>query len=209
MTTPTPAEPTTKAIDDGGPAKYCNHDLVVSPAGSMCFCLRCDRVGMWRDGMWEWQHQDSLGKGPFIASEYVGLPGDRIMFVATDPSTGISCGGRDEHVTAKGDARALNAAFWIGFMHGRDSCGKPDDAIYRMVVRWAVSRGTILTPGLMQSAFAFGYIQTMQYFDRLESDGLVVKGSAQGIWAATTSDVPERFAIPSVASLAARKGGVA
>lgn len=51
---------------------------------------------------------------PFVAAEYVGLPGDRIMHVATDPHTGIGCAGRDEYEHAAHDARALNAAYHMG-----------------------------------------------------------------------------------------------
>jgi hypothetical protein len=51
---------------------------------------------------------------PFVASEYVGLPGDRILHVATDPHTGIGCAGRDDYEHAAHDARALNAAYHMG-----------------------------------------------------------------------------------------------
>lgn len=51
---------------------------------------------------------------PFLATEYVGLPGDRILHVATDPHTGIGCAGRDDYEHAEHDARALNAAYHMG-----------------------------------------------------------------------------------------------
>ena len=49
------------------------------------------------------------------AAEYVGLPGDRILFVAHDPSTGICCGGRDKYEDSKHDAQGMNAAWWLGY----------------------------------------------------------------------------------------------
>lgn len=54
-------------------------------------------------------------KPPFVASEYVGLPGDRILFVAHDPHTGICCAGRDRHEEANHDAKGMNAAWWLGY----------------------------------------------------------------------------------------------
>ena len=57
---------------------------------------------------------NSVSQGPFIASEYVALPGDRVAFVATDPKTGICCPGRDYRALAGFDALALNAAYTLG-----------------------------------------------------------------------------------------------
>ena len=54
--------------------------------------------------------------GPFVVSEYVALPGDRVGFVATDPQTGICCPGRDDRALAEQDAEALNAAYASGFV---------------------------------------------------------------------------------------------
>ncbi len=31
----------------------CNHDLDVSPSGTIAMCRRCGFVGRWRDGTWE------------------------------------------------------------------------------------------------------------------------------------------------------------
>jgi hypothetical protein len=52
---------------------------------------------------------------PFVAREYVGLPGDRIRFVAHDPRTGICCCGREKHDEAESDAQGLRAAWWLGY----------------------------------------------------------------------------------------------
>ena len=57
----------------------------------------------------------AAAKPPFVAHEYVGLPGDRILFVAHDPSTGICCGGRDKYEESKHDAQGMNAAWWLGY----------------------------------------------------------------------------------------------
>ena len=54
-------------------------------------------------------------KPPFVASEYVGLPGDRILFVAHDPHTGICCSGRESSDEAQYDVRVMRAAWWIGY----------------------------------------------------------------------------------------------
>lgn len=59
---------------------------------------------------------NSVSQGPFIASEYVALPGDRVAFVATDPKTGICCPGRDDRALAEQDAEALNAAYASGIV---------------------------------------------------------------------------------------------
>ena len=52
--------------------------------------------------------------GPFIASEYISLPGDRLMWIATDPRTGICCAGRETMELAVADARGMNAAYQLG-----------------------------------------------------------------------------------------------
>lgn len=52
--------------------------------------------------------------GPFVVSEYVALPGDRIAVAAMDPATGIMCAGRDDRELARADAQALNAAYQLG-----------------------------------------------------------------------------------------------
>lgn len=54
-------------------------------------------------------------KPPFVASEYVGLPGDRILFVAHDPNTGICCAGRESSDEAQYDAQGMRAAWWLGY----------------------------------------------------------------------------------------------
>lgn len=54
-------------------------------------------------------------KPPFVAREYVGLPGDRILFVAHDPRTGVCCCGREKHDEAESDAQGLRAAWWLGY----------------------------------------------------------------------------------------------
>lgn len=58
--------------------------------------------------------------GPFVASEYAALPGDRIAFVAADPKTGICCPGRNACLLAEQDANALNAAYALGKNAGRE-----------------------------------------------------------------------------------------
>ncbi len=57
----------------------------------------------------------AAAKPPFVASEYVGLPGDRILFVAHDPLTGICCCGRDTYEESKHDVQGMNAAWWLGY----------------------------------------------------------------------------------------------
>lgn len=52
---------------------------------------------------------------PFVASEYVGLPGDRILFIAHDPNTGICCCGRESGEEAQYDAQGMRAAWWLGY----------------------------------------------------------------------------------------------
>jgi hypothetical protein len=52
--------------------------------------------------------------GPFVVQEHVGLPGDRIMFAAIDPATGITPGAHREREHAEHDAHALNAAYAKG-----------------------------------------------------------------------------------------------
>lgn len=59
---------------------------------------------------------NSVPQAPFIVSEYVALPGDRVGFVATDPKTGICCPGRDDRSLADQDAEALNAAYASGIV---------------------------------------------------------------------------------------------
>lgn len=54
-------------------------------------------------------------KPPFVASEYVGLPGDRILFIAHDPNTGICCSGRQSIDEAQYDAQGMRAAWWLGY----------------------------------------------------------------------------------------------
>lgn len=54
-------------------------------------------------------------KPPFVAAEYVGLPGDRILFVAHDPNTGICCAGRESFDESQYDAQGMRAAWWLGY----------------------------------------------------------------------------------------------
>jgi hypothetical protein len=53
-------------------------------------------------------------QGPFVVSEYVALPGDRVHFAAIDHATLITCAGRELRELAKQDADALNAAWRLG-----------------------------------------------------------------------------------------------
>ncbi len=57
---------------------------------------------------------NSLFQGPFVVSEYVALPGDRIAVAAMDPATGIMCSGHFDREFARADAHALNAAYQLG-----------------------------------------------------------------------------------------------
>lgn len=57
---------------------------------------------------------NSQWPGPFVVSEYVALPGDRIAFAAMDPATGIMCSGHFDREFARADAHALNAAYQLG-----------------------------------------------------------------------------------------------
>lgn len=52
--------------------------------------------------------------GPFVVSEYVALPGDRIAVAAMDPASGIMCSGHFDREFARADAHALNAAYQLG-----------------------------------------------------------------------------------------------
>ena len=54
-------------------------------------------------------------KPPFVAAEYVGLPGDRILCVAHDPNTGICCAGRESFDESQYDAQGMRAAWWLGY----------------------------------------------------------------------------------------------
>jgi len=58
---------------------------------------------------------DALPGPRFVASEYVGLPGDRIMFVAGDAITGICCAGRESREDAEYDAQGMRAAWRLGY----------------------------------------------------------------------------------------------
>jgi len=58
---------------------------------------------------------DGKSGPPFVASEYVGLPGDRILFVAHDPHTGICCAGRESSDEAQYDAQGMRAAWRLGY----------------------------------------------------------------------------------------------
>ena len=70
----------------------------------------------------------SPSDGPFVVQEQVGLPGDRIVFSAVDPSTGITTGAYAERERAEGDARAMNAAYWLGRNHESYASGKVIEA---------------------------------------------------------------------------------
>lgn len=94
------------------------HDLITSPNGTMGMCRLCEKMAHWRNGVWEWA--EAPCGSPFVASECLGI-GNRSMYVANEPGSGIGTAGRDTHELALHDARALNAAFWLGFMHGSDS----------------------------------------------------------------------------------------
>jgi hypothetical protein len=52
--------------------------------------------------------------GPFVVTEFAALPGDEVMFVATDPNTGIGTYATNRRELADGDAEALNAAYRLG-----------------------------------------------------------------------------------------------
>ena len=41
--------------------------------------------------------------------------GDRILFVAHDPHTGICCAGRESSDEAQYDAQGMRAAWWLGY----------------------------------------------------------------------------------------------
>lgn len=62
--------------------------------------------------------------GPFTVQEQAGLPGDRVVFSAVDPSTGITTGAWDTRERAASDARALNAAYHLGRNHESHDAGK-------------------------------------------------------------------------------------
>ena len=96
--------------------------------------------------------------GPFLAANYIGLPGDRILFVAHDPHTGICCPGRDEFTHAEQDAQALNAAYTLGKNAGREERDAAIHAAYEQVRMTAIPGGSghLLVPdtaiGALRSA---------------------------------------------------------
>lgn len=51
---------------------------------------------------------------PFEVTECAALPGDQVVYVASNPLTGIGCAGRESRDIAGHDARALNAAYRMG-----------------------------------------------------------------------------------------------
>lgn len=57
---------------------------------------------------------DEHWEGPFVTTQYVSLPGDRLSFVAQCRMTGICCAGRESRELSQDDERALNAAFRWG-----------------------------------------------------------------------------------------------
>lgn len=60
-----------------------------------------------------------MNDGPFIVQKYIGLPGDRVCWVAIHPETGTMCAGRDSESEAQNDRDGLNAAYQIGREHQR------------------------------------------------------------------------------------------
>jgi hypothetical protein len=56
--------------------------------------------------------------GPFVVQDQIGLPGDRIVFAAIDPATGITSGAHQERAHAEAEAKALNAAYFKGLEDG-------------------------------------------------------------------------------------------
>src|SRR3990172_2941142 len=60
--------------------------------------------------------------GPFVVQEFAALPGDEVMFVATDPNTGIGSCATNRRESAEADARALNAAYRLGRASLRKLC---------------------------------------------------------------------------------------
>ena len=94
-------------------------------------------VGVRRDELQPFLHADkqwrppefiSPSDGPFVVQEQVGLPGDRIVFSAVDPSTGITTGAYAERERAESDAWAMNAAYWLGRNHESHASGKVIEA---------------------------------------------------------------------------------
>lgn len=56
--------------------------------------------------------------GPFVVQDQIGLPGDRIVYAAIDPATGITSGAHAERAHAAAEAKALNAAYFKGLEDG-------------------------------------------------------------------------------------------
>ncbi len=72
----------------------------------------------WRPPVFE-----SPDGGPFVVQECID-GNDRPYFVATDPSTGIMCGGKVYHQEAEANARAMNAAYFLGRSHESLAAGR-------------------------------------------------------------------------------------
>lgn len=53
-------------------------------------------------------------QGPFTVQEYVGLPGDRIYYCASEQTQGITSPGEKDRTIAEESCTALNAAFLLG-----------------------------------------------------------------------------------------------
>lgn len=61
--------------------------------------------------------------GPFVVQEVID-GNDRPYFVATDPTTGITCGGKVYRQEAETQQKAMNAAYWLGRSHESHDAGK-------------------------------------------------------------------------------------
>lgn len=74
--------------------------------------------------------------GPFVVQEQIGLPGDQVVYSAVDPSTGITTGAYAMRCQPESDARALNAAYWLGVSHETHRAG----AVVRAATDWFTYR---------------------------------------------------------------------
>lgn len=61
---------------------------------------------------------------PFVVHKYIGLPGDKPCWVATNPETGIMIRGYNSIECAEEEAKALNAAYELGRNHESHDAGR-------------------------------------------------------------------------------------
>lgn len=97
----------------------------------------------WCPPCWS-EHKDrskQVFDGPFVARANVGLPGNCVYYVASDPKTGVCCPSRDQMNHAEADALALNAAYTLGKDAGREASDAAVYAAYQQIRMAAIPGG--------------------------------------------------------------------